>query len=384
MKKNWNFYRFGIIIAFLQCFHLSAFAQANIDGISKDVAIDQTIEERSRSYSLYGSYMLGPGDTVGVELLDIPEYSGVATIGPDGTIYLPRLRSIYVEGYTIEELQEKLTELYTQYVIDPQVYVNTITYRPIRVYVGGEVQRPGYYYLTGQQGTINLSNKSGYNQNVSEGLSSSRNLRNENLPFVNNGVSVNGSNLGQGLKLPTLFDALRTAGGVTPFSKLNEVTVTRNQPLSDGGGKIQAKLDFLELLTTGNETSNIRLLDGDSIFVARSPVELREQIVKAGQTNLSPDFVQVFVTGRVREPGLKILPQGATLDQAIASGGGLKILRGRVEFLRFNRDGSTDRRKFFIGGTNKSGSYKNPVLMGGDIVRVNESPLSATLTVPVS
>ena len=113
MKKNWNFYRFGIIIAFLQCFHLSAFAQANIDGISKDVAIDQTIEERSRSYSLYGSYMLGPGDTVGVELLDIPEYSGVATIGPDGTIYLPRLRSIYVEGYTIEELQEKLTELYT-------------------------------------------------------------------------------------------------------------------------------------------------------------------------------------------------------------------------------------------------------------------------------
>ena len=110
----------------------------------------------------------------GVELLDIPEYSGVATIGPDGTIYLPRLRSIYVEGYTIEELQEKLTELYTHYVIDPQVYVNTITYRPIRVYVGGEVQRPGYYYLTGQQGTINLSNKSGYNQNVSEGLSSSR------------------------------------------------------------------------------------------------------------------------------------------------------------------------------------------------------------------
>ena len=118
----------------LQFFHLSAFAQANIDGISKDVAIDQTIEERSRSYSLYGSYMLGPGDTVGVELLDIPEYSGVATIGPDGTIYLPRLRSIYVEGYTIEELQEKLTELYT-HVIDPQVYVNTITYRPIRVYV---------------------------------------------------------------------------------------------------------------------------------------------------------------------------------------------------------------------------------------------------------
>ena len=106
-----------------------------------------------------------------------------------------------------------------------------------------------------------------------------------------------------------------------------------------------------------------------------------EQIIKAGQTNLSPDFVQVYVTGRVREPGMKVLPQGATLDQALAAAGGQKLLRGQVEFVRFNRDGSTDKRKFFIGASQPSGSYKNPVLMGGDVVRVNDSPLSATVTV---
>ena len=31
------------------------------------------------------AYILGPGDSVLVELLDVPEYSGVFTIGPDGT-----------------------------------------------------------------------------------------------------------------------------------------------------------------------------------------------------------------------------------------------------------------------------------------------------------
>ena len=40
------------------------------------------------------SYMLGPGDAVQVELLDVPEYSGVFSIGPDGTLYLPRLRAL--------------------------------------------------------------------------------------------------------------------------------------------------------------------------------------------------------------------------------------------------------------------------------------------------
>ena len=52
-----------------------------------------------------------------------------------------------------------------------------------------------------------------------------------------------------------------------------------------------------------------------------------------------------------------------------------------MEFIRFNRDGSTDKRKFFVNGANPPGSYKNPLMMAGDVVRVNDSPLSATLTV---
>ena len=302
------------------------------------------------------------------------------SIGPDGSIYLPRLRSLAVEGLTIEELRDFLTRKFSTYVRDPQVYVSPVVYRPIRVYIGGEVQRPGYYYLSGQQGLIGPEQSNRLQ-------ASSLNLDTGLIPPGRNDFPANyqpriqGVDINNTLRLPTVFDALRIAGGVTPFSKLSEVSVTRKRPLSSGGGRLRAQLNFLQLITEGNETHNIRLFDGDMVSVARSPVELREQIIKAGETNLSPDFVLVYISGRVRDSGPKILPQGATLDQALASAGGQKLLRGQVEFIRFNRDGSTDKRKFFKGGANTPGSYKNPILMAGDVVRVNQSPLSATLTV---
>ena len=332
------------------------------------------------------AYILGPGDAVVVELLDVPEYSGVFTIGPDGTLYLPRLRSLFVEGLTVEELRYFLTQQFSAYVRDPQVFVSPAAYRPIRVYIGGEVARPGYYYLSGQQAAVGAETTGSAAQagsiNLATGQVSVTGTGTGTInPAIEAGPRIGGVEINRGLRLPTVFDALRTAGGVTPFSKLSEVTVTRKRPLSSGGGKMRATLDFLTLITEGNESQNIRLFDGDTVVVARSPTELREQIIKAGQTNLSPDFFQVYVTGRVRDPGAKVLPQGASLDQALAAAGGQKLLRGQVEFIRFNRDGTTDKRKFFVGGANPAGSYKNPILMAGDVVRVNDSPLSATVTV---
>ena len=57
------------------------------------------------------------------------------------------------------------------------------------------------------------------------------------------------------------------------------------------------------------------------------------------------------------------------------------MLRGGIEFLRFNPDGKTDRRQFGYNPSAKSGDFKNPVLMSGDVVRVNDSLLSAGVEV---
>lgn len=335
----------------------------------------------------YAAYILGPGDSLTIELLGINELSGTFSIGPDGTIYLPRLRALFVEGLTVEELRYFLTQQFKTYVKDPQVYVKPVGYRPVRVYVGGEVARPGYYLLSGPQALqdqlqISQANTPKDIRRQTANLQDFVSARVRSQRALNDDVTViQGVNNFQSIRWPTLFDALRAAQGITPYSNLGNVQVVRRQSLSTGGGKIQADIDFLKLVIYGEEKVNIRLYDGDVITVSKSPHVLRDQLLAASRSNLSPDFIEVFVSGRVKEPGPQSLPQGATLNQALASAGGLKILRGQVEFLRFSPDGTTDRRLFAYNGSAQSGDYKNPVLMSGDVVRVNESLFSASVEV---
>ena len=47
----------------------------------------------------------------------------------------------------MEELRNFLREQFKTYVRDPGLHPPG-GYRPVRVYVGGEVKRPGYYTLT--------------------------------------------------------------------------------------------------------------------------------------------------------------------------------------------------------------------------------------------
>ena len=117
----------------------------------------QTLPLEQRAQVTYDAYILGPGDSIQIEVLDLPELSGTFSIGPDGTMYLPRLRALYVEGLTIEELRFFVTEQLRSYVIEPELYVRPVRYRPIRVYIGGEVRRPGYYTLSGDTKLTQLS-----------------------------------------------------------------------------------------------------------------------------------------------------------------------------------------------------------------------------------
>jgi polysaccharide export outer membrane protein len=339
-----------------------------------------------RASVAYGAYILGPGDSLQVELLDIPELSGIFAIGPDGTMYLPRLRALYVEGLTVEELRYFLTQQFKAYVKNPQIYVKPVSFRPVRVYVGGEINRPGFYTISGPQATSDaLEVTPGIRPEVlrsqATGLADAQAARLRlNRKFSDDVATIQGL-ASQQIRWPTLFDALRAAQGVTPFSNLAEVQVVRRQPLSTGGGKARATVNFLQLVSNGDESVNIRLFDGDVVNVSRSSQVLRDQLLAASRTNLSPDFIQVYVSGRVREPGPQSLPQGATLNQAIASAGGPKLLRGQVEFLRFSPDGATDRRLMSLNPGAQAGDYKNPVLMNGDVVRVNDSIFSATVGV---
>ena len=337
---------------------------------------------------VYDSYILGPGDSLQIELLDIPELSGTFSIGPDGTLYLPRLRALYVEGLTVEELRSFLTQQFRAYVKTPELYIRPIGYRPVRIYVGGEVRRPGYYTLTGNQLLSGVSSEA--DSSIRSGAGNQPDSRPNGLGTQAFGPSTPGSSGSPGSSgglttygavFPTLFDAIRAAQGITPYSNLADIQVTRKQALGAGGGKIRTNLALIDLITRGDESQNIRLFDGDVVSVARSPVVLREQLLKAGQTNLNPQFISVFVSGRVKQPGSTIVPQGSSLNQALIASGGLQLLRGKVEFVRFTREGELDRRVFSFNPNAPADAPNNPVLAAGDIIRVQDSALSAGITV---
>jgi len=230
-------------------------------------------------------------------------------------------------------------------VKNPQLYVRPVGYRPIRIYVGGEVRRPGYYTLRGLEVLSDEGQDS--SQQVAQSLKPTEPTTGLQPPRTGTAAPALGNTAESNKQaFPTVFDAIRAAQGISPFSDLAAVQVTRKQPLSAGGGRIRTNLNFLSLITEGDESQNIRLFDGDVVSVGKSPVVLRDQLIRAGRTNLSPQFINVFVTGRVNTPGSISLQQGYSLNQAISVAGGVKLLKGKVEFLRFLSDGKTDRRTF--------------------------------------
>ena len=87
---------------------------------------------------------------------------------------------------------------------------------------------------------------------------------------------------------------------------------------------------------------------------------------------MNPEFVNVFVSGKV---------SGGGLNQAIAMTGGKQLLSGKVEFVRFKKDGDMDRRVFSYKQNSPLDSNRNPILEDGDIINVKDSLFGTTTVV---
>ena len=220
------------------CLHSSqARPQDLVEVQATIIAADQAqpISLQQRAQVNYDTYILGPGDGLEIELLDLPELSGKFSIGPDGTLYLPRLRALYVEGLTVEELRTFLTQQFGTYVRDPQVYVRPVAYRPIRVYVGGEVKRPGYYTLSAETRLDRLSESAETQQ-----LQASSAMGMNRAGIVQLPGRASGGSGGIGLSTFEAFSPQfrrNPAEGITPYTDLSKVQVIRKRAEGLGGGE---------------------------------------------------------------------------------------------------------------------------------------------------
>lgn len=94
-------------------------------------------------------YRLGSGDKVKVVVFGHEDLSGQAEVDGTGTVSLPLIRNIPALGLTARELEEEIANrLKPEYLLNPKVSVEVLTYRPFYIY--GEVNKPGSYpYVNG-------------------------------------------------------------------------------------------------------------------------------------------------------------------------------------------------------------------------------------------
>ena len=91
------------------------------------------------------SYRLFRGDTLSVLAVGFPDGIGIdkITVGLDGYVQLPYVGSVKMEGLTLDEAKAVLMDSLTQYLRIPDLSLVITSYGPRKVYVMGEVVKPG-------------------------------------------------------------------------------------------------------------------------------------------------------------------------------------------------------------------------------------------------
>lgn len=93
-------------------------------------------------------YLIQPGDSLDIKFFYNPELNETITVRPDGKISLQLIDDIQASGIEPAELDEILTKRYSKELRKPVLTVIVRTFSAQRVFVGGEVVRPGLIELS--------------------------------------------------------------------------------------------------------------------------------------------------------------------------------------------------------------------------------------------
>ena len=106
-------------------------------------------------------YVIGAGDTIGINVWKEPTLSGTVKVRPDGYVTLPLLNEVQVIGLTTAQLRKLLEEKYKEFTTDPFVTIRIEGISSSEVFLVGQVNRAGAFPLNGNETILQLLSRVG-------------------------------------------------------------------------------------------------------------------------------------------------------------------------------------------------------------------------------
>jgi polysaccharide export outer membrane protein len=156
-------------------------------------------------------YVIGADDVLHISVWKEPDLSETLPVRPDGKISMPLLGDVEAAGMTPADLGKSITDKLKKYISDPRVTVVVNAMNSQRVFVTGEVNKPGTFAL---------------------------------LPHM------------------TVLQAL-AAAGFTQFANLKAIYLLRNE----NGRQVKHPFNYKEVVKGNHPEQNIPLKPGDTIVV---------------------------------------------------------------------------------------------------------------------
>ncbi|MDH3588093.1 MAG: polysaccharide export protein, partial [Gammaproteobacteria bacterium] len=154
-------------------------------------------------------YVIGPGDTVIVQLYGKENERYELAVTRDGQLSVPSIGPVSVTGLTFADMRSDLLTRIGEQMIGVEASITLGELRSIRVFVLGDAERPGSYTVSG---------------------------------------------------LSTVTNALFVSGGINEQGSLRRIQLKRQ-------GRVVQTLDLYRLLLHGDTRGDVRLQPGDAIFI---------------------------------------------------------------------------------------------------------------------
>ena len=106
-------------------------------------------------------FVIGPEDVLSIVFWQETALSTEVVVRPDGKISVPLLKDVQAGGYTPEQLTDNLVKAAAKYIAQPNATVIVKQIHSRKVFIIGQVARPGSFPLTGDMTVLQLISLAG-------------------------------------------------------------------------------------------------------------------------------------------------------------------------------------------------------------------------------